>query len=162
MAIKEIARIMQTHCEGCAVAETIRQQHGVSKQDQYCRNVCNIGKKLQDIALESEHGKIIKQGRDLDQTTYEAARAKGLNDTQICSRFKIAKNTLYRRKRRWGLTRSRTEKRGNTIDQKGKTKQDYLDLKLMDYTDKEIARAWQVGNNTVLRWKKQNNLKGGL
>jgi hypothetical protein len=157
--MKEITSIMGMNCEDCPVSKVIRLHHGMKKQDQYCVQMCLIGKKLQTLSKELEFGNNAEEGLKLTEDKYLLMKNRGFTDEQIYKKYAISRNTLTRRKKHWGIEYERPKKR---IEELGKTKREYLNLKLQNFSDKQIAKFWAVGNNTLLKWKKENNLKGGI
>lgn len=157
--MKEITGIMETNCDGCQVAAVIQRAHGQYQKLEYCNRLCAVGKKLQKLSKELEFGAEIETAPKLTEEYYLLLKQRGWTDKRICKHFGIGRNTLARRKKHWGIEPSRPKRK---IDKLGKTKQDYLALKLQNFSDKEIAKIWGIGKNTLLRWKRANNIKGGL
>lgn len=157
LILKQITTMIEQNCEDCPVFESIRKQHGKEKARQYCKSVCPYGKKLKKLQKELDLGNDAEKALELDHDVYLMHKHEGLTDKEIYKKYKIARNTLARRKKAWGIEPDQAPER----KLKDKTKQQYLDLKLQNFWDREIAKMWGVGKNTLMRWKKENNLKGG-
>lgn len=156
--LKEIYAIMETNCDRCKVSPVVKREHGGFKQVEYCNKLCVVGKKLHSLSKEIQFGNEAKIGLDCTEENYKTLKKVGLTDVQIMKRFGISRNTLARRKKHWGLI----SKYIPEPKLAKKTKKEYLEMKLQNFSDKDIAKAWGVGKNTLFRWKAKNNLKGGL
>ena len=157
--MKEITGIMEINCDNCKVIAVIQRVHGQQAKLEYCNKICTVGKKLQKLSKELEFGAEIETAPKLTEEYYLLLKQRRWTDKQICKHFGIGRSTLARRKKHWGIEPLKQKRK---LDQIGKTKQDYLTLKLQNFSDKEIAKIWGIGKNTLFRWKKANNIKGGL
>jgi transposase len=157
--VKEITGIIDLNCKGCPVASAIQRNHGDYKKQKYCKGLCPYGVKMGKLSKELSYGADTSKALELDYETYIIHKEQGMTDREICKKYKIGSSTLYTRKAAWNVPRQRSpkNKKFDTLDKK-----EYYALKLENFTDKEIAKLWGIGNETLNRFKKHHNIKGGL
>lgn len=157
--VKEITSIIDEYCNGCQVSSAISKDHGTSKKKKYCKELCPYGLKLNKLSRELEFGTDTSKAIQLDYDMYMVHKQQGMTDFQICKKYKIGNSTLSTRKKAWKIPKAKepVNKKINKLDKK-----EYYTLKLKNFSDKEIAKMWGIGNGTLVNFKKENNIKGGL
>lgn len=157
--VKEITSLIDSHCNECPVSSAIRKLHGDHKKKKYCKELCPYGLKISKLSKEVEFGYDTAVALKLDYDTYIVHKEQGMTDKEICKKYKIGNSTLYTRKRAWKIPKIKepVNKKFDKLDKK-----EYYALKLQNFSDKEIAKMWGIGNGTLVRFKKENNIQGGL
>ena len=156
--ISQIEKLLNEDCKGCKVKPFLRKEQSRYLAKEHCEKVCPIGKKIKKLSLTLDMGATPLVAEELTADQYSIHKEQGMTDKAICEKYDIGAKTLHRRKKHWGFG----DPRQNIGEVDKHTKEEYLELKLKGLIDEEIAKQWGVVGKTLWRWKKRNNLTGGL
>lgn len=156
--IAQIEGMLQGDCKGCKVKPFLRKEQSRYLAKEHCEKICPIGKKIKKLSLKLDMGLTPLVAQELTADQYTIHKEQGMTDKAICEKYGIGAKTLLTRKRHWGFG----DGRANIGMINKHTKEEYLELKLKGLIDEEIAKQWGVVGKTLWRWKKRNNLAGGL
>lgn len=145
-----IHHLNETHCESCEIKKQINKKFSMYVTEKFCLKLCPVGEGLANIGQELEYGSPIRVGEGFNQEEYEKLSKKH-TDRKICELVGISVNTLCRRKKKWGVT-NYNPLAEFTVDE-------YNDLKLMRYSDLEVAEIKGVTIRRLRDWKAKKSVR---
>lgn len=96
--------------------------------------------------------------KDRTKQEYLELKLKGMYDREIAKLWGCVGKTLWRWKKNHGLKGGLESEL--KLDKQGRTKEEYLQLRVSGMRDYEIKELWGVKADTLTKWKRSYGLKG--
>lgn len=143
--------LYETHCKGCTGWQEVATRRVHKAAEEYCNNVCPIGRKMRDLGDLILFGRPVRTARELIKEVYLQEKESGLLDKDICKKYEISSDNLHTRKEHWNLV----QRKGDHFC----TKENYLRYKDKGFTDAYIAKKLKVNPSTLRAYKKKWEIK---